>query len=414
MLLTPTLALIAIVFNFCALLHVSNNRNSPSTSRWHTLDRAIYALEETTTAAYESYLDIIAPPPRTSSPVYSPTLHHAEWVYRSSAVRILDLVDGSGKAQTVSDFAFPPTGLPSSPSSPTKPTNNLVPTAPLPNLTSSIYPATRSTLSVITSPVAWFLGLTGFISCLVYMSKLTWLKVSRPRSSQLSFFLNVSQNHRPRQFVYVPRPTLTCDVDCQIPVEDFHSIFTATSIPSYPGSEVDFSEFRSRGSSGRPQGSRVDFSTASRTFPVVVTNSGGQTLFNAEIKLSSNHVVTESSATASTVSFSIDVIASLDAPTGTPLWPCLTSSKTNPSPVSEWYMPAKEDSYAPAKAEDFIFLLLVRGLSDRSPLTSGPQDLDCIFESKEGTLFADHNPQSGAHTLVSDLEVEDTGTRGRS
>jgi len=77
-------------------------------------------------------------------------------------------------------------------------------------------------------------------------------------------------------------------------------------------------------------------------------------------------------------------------------------------------MPAKEDNGVSAQAEDSIFLLLVRGFSDRAPLTEESQDLDHTFEPEEGTLFVDHTPQSDAQTLVSDFKVEDTGARGRS
>ena len=191
MLVTPALALLTLVLNFYALLHVTNNRKGLSTkagSRWQVLDHAFYALEKTTVTAHENYLDIVAPPPPTSSPVYSTALRRAEWVYRSSAVRIINLVDGSSKVQTVSDANSPPLLPPSHPS-PTKPTDPVAPPGHLPpTLTAPIYPATfeafpiyePSTPSVLTSSVAQFLGLTGFISCLVYTLVFTWMKVSRP------------------------------------------------------------------------------------------------------------------------------------------------------------------------------------------------------------------------------------------
>lgn len=123
---------------------------------------------------------------------------------------------------------------------------------------------------------------------------------------------------------------MTRGVRCQLPVEDFHSVNTATSIPSYPGSpEVDLSEFESEGSPSYPHNSHIDLPTTSRIFPVVITNSGGQALFKADINLSSNHVITELSTTTSTVSFSIDVVASLDIPTGESPWVHLTFQKAN-------------------------------------------------------------------------------------
>ena len=135
-------------------------------------------------------------------------------------------------------------------------------------------------------------------------------------SLKLHLLLNASQYRHNRRRVPNPKPTLTCDVHCQVPVEDFHSIDTATSIPSYPGTEVDFSELEA--SSSHPHISHAGPSTAPRIFPVVVTNSDGQALFKADIEFSSNRVMTESSATTSTVSFSIDVVASLDTPIGQP------------------------------------------------------------------------------------------------
>ena len=91
---------------------------------------------------------------------------------------------------------------------------------------------------------------------------------------------------------------------------------TVTPIPSYAGSEVDFAKSELEGPPSPPHKFSVDCPTTPRTFPIVVTNSNGQALFNAEMKLSSNQVVTAFSATTSTVSFSIDVVASLDVPTG--------------------------------------------------------------------------------------------------
>lgn len=99
-------------------------------------------------------------------------------------------------------------------------------------------------------------------------------------------------------------------------MDDFHSIYTVTPLPSDAGSEVDFAESRSEIPSNPSCGSHIDHHTKSRTFPVVITSSEGKALFNAEIKLSSNRVVTSLSATTSTVSFSIDVVASLDVSTG--------------------------------------------------------------------------------------------------
>ena len=192
MLVTPALALLTLVLNFYALLHVTNNRKGLSTkaqgSRWQVLDHTFYGIEETTVTTPENYLDIVAPSPPSSSPLYSTALHRAEWVYRSSAVRILNLVDGSSKVQTASGADYPPFFSPSHPS-PTKPTDPVAPAGHLPpTLTSPIYPATfesfptydHPTPSVLTFSVAQSLGLAGLIACLIYTSVFTWMKVSRP------------------------------------------------------------------------------------------------------------------------------------------------------------------------------------------------------------------------------------------
>lgn len=199
MLATPALALLGIVLNFCVLVRVAN-RNVPSTkggSKWQVLDEDILTLEERTFTTYGNHLDIVVPPPPISSPIYSKTLRRAEWAYRGYVVKILDLVDGSSNVRTASDITSP-LPLPQSPS-PTKPKEPVIPASHLPpTLTSPIHPATFEpfpaydpcTPSVITLLMAQSLGLTWFISCLVYTLVFTWMKVSSPQLSQLSTLLN--------------------------------------------------------------------------------------------------------------------------------------------------------------------------------------------------------------------------------
>lgn len=76
-------------------------------------------------------------------------------------------------------------------------------------------------------------------------------------------------------------------------------------------------------------------------------------------------------------------------------------------------MPAKEDGVS-AQTDDSIFLLLVRGSSDRTSIPEGSQDLDFTSEPEEDTLLVDQTPPSDPQTLVSDCEVEDTNAHGRS
>ena len=182
MLLTPALVLLSIILNFCALLHVTSNWNGLSDKRWSTLDRAVYALEEAAVTAYGNYLDIVAPPPLTTSPVSFPPLHHAEWVYRSSVVRILDLVDGHSRNKSVSDVASRASVSPSPP----KPKDPVAPARiPPPGLAPLVHPATfekipaydPSTASMAASSAIRFLGLTG-LAFLGYTLIFAWLKVS--------------------------------------------------------------------------------------------------------------------------------------------------------------------------------------------------------------------------------------------
>jgi hypothetical protein len=187
MLLTPTLALLSIIFNFCALLHVTNNRDDLSNRRWHALDRAIYALEGATVTVYENCLDIIAPPPLTSSPVYFSPLRRAEWIYRSSAVRIVDLVDGLNGVKTVSKVNPPPL----LPPPPPKPMDPVAPASIPPSSPTLISPPRPATLEELltykpSTPLAAissatrFLGLTG-LSCLAYALVFAWLKVNNAK-----------------------------------------------------------------------------------------------------------------------------------------------------------------------------------------------------------------------------------------
>lgn len=81
-------------------------------------------------------------------------------------------------------------------------------------------------------------------------------------------------------------------------------------------------------------------------------------------------------------------------------------------PVTEWYMPGKEDNNNSAQVDDSTFVLLVRGSSDRLPLVEESQDSDYTPEF-EDTLVANQTPTSAAQTLASDCEVEGTYARGK-
>lgn len=76
-------------------------------------------------------------------------------------------------------------------------------------------------------------------------------------------------------------------------------------------------------------------------------------------------------------------------------------------------MPGKEDGGSPPQADDSVFLLLVRGSSDRAPSVEEPGASHCPSEFNDA-IVAGQTPPSDAPTLVSDCEVEDTDKRGRS
>lgn len=309
MLIAPTLALLTIVFNFCALLRVTDHQNGLSKSKWYTIEER----DGTTFKVYVDYSDDVASPPTTPSPAYPPALSRAERAYRSFVAKMLDLVVGS-KVQTASAVA-PSSSLSQSDPSLTKPTDPIASIGLLPpSLTSLADQATSGTfpthdpsiLSAATSPVARSPRLIGLFSCLVYTAIFTWLKVSRTRLSQLfPSSLNTLQNRHSCRPIRAPKPILTCDANCRPPAKEFHPANKVASIPSSGANVME------SGSCGAPGSS-----TTPRTFPVVVTNSDGQALFNTEIMLSSEHVATMLSTTTSTVSLSLEVVASSDTPTG--------------------------------------------------------------------------------------------------
>jgi hypothetical protein len=74
-------------------------------------------------------------------------------------------------------------------------------------------------------------------------------------------------------------------------------------------------------------------------------------------------------------------------------------------------MPAKEDNGVPPKAEDSLFLLLVRGPRDQSPLSEKCQGSDNTAEVEGYPLSVD---QTVAQASGSDCEVEDTDAHGGS
>lgn len=74
-------------------------------------------------------------------------------------------------------------------------------------------------------------------------------------------------------------------------------------------------------------------------------------------------------------------------------------------------MPGKEDSGAPPQADDSVFLLLVRGPSDRVPTVEEPEAFHCVSRS-EDLLVVGQTPLPDSPTWVSDFEVEDTGKDG--
>ena len=346
MLLAPMLALFTVTLNFYALFHIVSEWNGLSTGGWRALDRAIHALEETTVVAYENYRGMAVPPTSVPSPIYFSPIRRAEWVYRSSAIRVLDLVDGSSKVQKAQSAASSPL----LPPSPTRPMYPVIPANILPpSLTSPAHPATFGSFPTLDHPtplaptfsVALSLGRAWFISCSISMLILICLKVSLSTPPAMAL-LSTPQYSCHRNPAYATKPTLTCDVHRQILGENFHSIYTATSIPSYPGMAVDPSQLELDGPSSNLRTPHVELPTALRTFPVVFTNSDGTLLFEAEVKFSSNHVPTELLGITSPVSLT-GIVAPLHIPSGEPLCACFTPKELTPHQYPIWtFSPSSE------------------------------------------------------------------------
>ena len=75
-------------------------------------------------------------------------------------------------------------------------------------------------------------------------------------------------------------------------------------------------------------------------------------------------------------------------------------------------MPAKEDNGVSYKAEDSLFLLLVRGSGDWAALSEESQGLDRASEPEGDVPFVERTPEAEARVLVSNCEVEDVDKDG--
>lgn len=82
--------------------------------------------------------------------------------------------------------------------------------------------------------------------------------------------------------------------------------------------------------------------------------------------------------------------------------------------VSEWYVPTKEDDGTPCKAEDSLFYLLVRGSSDRPPLSGEYQDSDHTSTLEGDSLSVERTYETGVEAPCSDSDVEDEDPCGMS
>jgi len=302
MLVTPTIAFLSLVFNFGTLLLLHGSDPNFVTTR-RNLQSSIQTIEfaatETWSAIAVHYNDILSPPPASSS---FPLVDRAEWIYRSCAVRILRSLDGSVSRSSCTPS--PASSLFSSlplPSASISITTDLTLYAPLPP-TCSISDAPFvldhvehpwETLAFMETnfPRFWPLAL-----CILVASAICiWFKVVR--SSQ--FFipdspLQPQDNH----------PSDTSGVETEPGYEAYNIDSVARSI--HVDSDSTPSLNLKLGANSKPRIFPSTAGTSLPSLPIIVTTSHGRVLFNAELSLSSNRVI---STSPSSLEFSVDVVA---------------------------------------------------------------------------------------------------------
>ena len=364
MLVTPAFTFLSLAFNFgtILLLHGSDP-NFVTTKR--NFQRSIQTIELAATDSWSSiatrYKDIFYPPSVSPASSFS-FVDRAEWIYRSSAVRILRSLDGSTShsSRTPSSsrtFSFSPTSLPIPISTDITlyiPTSTDI-TLPIPTSTDITLPIPTSTDIVLSTPASSDITLSvptstditlyipvpptcsisnapfvvdyvehpwetpGFIEMnlprfwslvlcvLIFSVNCVWPEVVH----KLSLF---SSSRSPLQFqgdlhVDAPgtkiEPTYEAHNDDPLPPPSSY----IGSVATFMDADLDWNSNSDFAMDSGPQVftlNTVDIPSLPRALPITVTTSNGRVLFKAEVSLSPNHII---STSPSSVKFSVDVVA---------------------------------------------------------------------------------------------------------
>ena len=311
MLFTPAVAYLSLVFNFGALLFFHGSNSNLVTTQ-QNFQRSIQTIELTAKKSWSNiaaqYEGIFFPPASSTSFSF---VDRAEWIYRSCAVRILCSLDGSAphSSHTSTPSSLPPSFSPLTiPSTPVStdiilyifvPPTCLVSSAPF--VVDYVEYAWKTPGFVEVNFHRLWLSVLCILVCLV---NCVWLKVVCLSLVYLS--------SSPPYFQARHVDILDTGIE---PTYEAH--INSSVLPSFPyiGSVVTSLDMDSTFDSNSGPGidseprvfmTTVDISSLPRTIPVIVTTSNGQVLFNAEITLSPNHII---SSSPSSVKFFAEVAA---------------------------------------------------------------------------------------------------------
>ncbi|KAF9643057.1 hypothetical protein BDM02DRAFT_3123884 [Thelephora ganbajun] len=286
MLVTPSFTFLSLVFNLGTLLLLhGSDPNLVTTKR--NLQRSIQTIGSAATEGWNNiamhYRDILSAPPASSGSF--PFVGRAEWIYRGCAVRIIRFLDG-----------------PAPHSSHTSSSSHSSTSLSIPVSTDiTVYTSFPPTCSIYTAPfvVDWaehpweaprftemrFPCFWSLVPCILVSSvTCIWFKARKPSGA-------------PGVEI---EPTYKVDNNDSVLPPSSYIGSVATFMDSDSNSELD--------TKCEPQALTTNVNTTSlpRSLPVIVTTSNGRVLFNAEIILSSNQII---STSPSSVKFTVDVVA---------------------------------------------------------------------------------------------------------
>ena len=333
MLFTPTLTYLSLAFNFGALLLLHESDPNLVTTR-RNIQRSVRTIESAATESWTTitmhYNGILSSLASSASSVSF--VGRAERIYRSCVVRILVSLDSSiSHSLRTSKLSpsFPLSLVPLSPSSLSlTPPSHSSPALSSTSLSARIndeialYIPFHPVCSIFNAPFVvdyvehpWDTpGLVRmnpsrlwplFLCVLVPLVNYIWIKVVR--SPLVSFPNSLPQlqgRHRADVSDAEVEPTNgTRNGDSALPPSSYiGSVATFMDADSIPDSNSKFDV------NPEPEISLtgVEIPSLPRALPVVITTSDGRVLFNAEITLSSNHII---STSPSSIQFSVDVVA---------------------------------------------------------------------------------------------------------